>query len=54
MFGTAYGKKIRKLVTLYHDDNQWYLVSQYTGELVDVSFRNFIMLVKDFFTTPTL
>ena len=50
MFNKAYGKKPCKRITLYHDTqyDKWYLVSQYTGELCDVSLKSFIQMVKDF------
>ena len=49
---TAYYEKLafKKYITLYHDteNKKWYFVSQYTGEIVPVSLKGFISLVKDF------
>lgn len=50
MFKTAYHKNLigKKVVTLYHDNSDWYLVSQYTGAIEPVSVRGLISHLRDF------
>ena len=50
LFGTAYYDRFlrKKVITLYRGSTQWWLVSQYTGALYDVSLKGLKSLLADF------
>ena len=37
-----------KVLTLFRDEGKWYLLSQYTGALYDVSLKGFREALADF------
>ena len=49
-FGTAYHDRLtgKKVITLYRSSTQWWLVSQYTGALYDVSLKGLKDIWADF------
>ena len=49
-FGTAYLDRFfrKKVLTLFYDEGKWYLLSQYTGALYDVSLKGFREALADF------
>ena len=38
----------KKVLTLFYDEGKWYLLSQYTGALYDVSLKGFREALDDF------